>query len=542
LIPTRCVKAAAFAAALAFCASGGAAAQGTRHPWTIPHVLRYATAQDISSLNPHLEQQLTLAYMSSLTMAWLTKTDEHNRAVPELITAIPTQANGGISKDGKTITYRLRRGVKWSDGAPFDADDVVFSIGVVLNPANNEVSRDGWDLIAKVDEPDKYTVVLHMKQPLAGFEYEFFGSAGANPCVLPKHLLARYPSINDVPYNALPVGIGPFKYASWKRGESVEMVRNQFYFRGQPRLERVIFKIIPDRNTVLTQLQTHEIDMWAAASANFVPRIRSISGITIRSQPSYFFGHLDFNVQRPAMADPAVRSALRLATDRKTLLDKIAHGLGILSESMISPANPYRHEVPFVAFDLAKANKTLDSAGWKRGPDGIRVKNGVKLDLLFVSSTGSPDIDSEIELIRAWWKQIGVAIDVQRYPAPLYFGPYKSGGIVYNGKWDISIFSWGGDPIADLSNLYECKNIPPNGQNDVRYCNKAVDAAMERFKRLYEAKARQPLIDFEVDQITRDVPTVVLSIPEDRYAFNSDLTGFRPHQLGPFDDFLNVDI
>ncbi len=532
---------AAVLAALALFSSG-ARAQAQRNPWTVPHVLRYATSQDVASLNPHLEQQLTLGYMSALTMAWLTKTDAHNHAVPELAVAIPTQANGGISRDGKTITYHLRRGVKWSDGEPFDADDVVFSIGVVLNPANNEVSRDGWDLIQKIDEPDKYTVVLHMKQPLAGFEYAFFGSAGANPCVLPKHLLAQYPSINDVPYNALPVGIGPFKYASWKRGESVEMVRNPYYFRGQPKLERVVFKVIPDRNTVVTQLQTHEIDMWTPVAANFIPRIRAIPGIKLLVQPGYFFGHLDFNVQRPAMRDPAVRRALRLATDRKTLLDKIAHGIGTLQESMISPANPYHHDVPFVAFDPAKANALLDGAGWKRGPDGIRAKDGVRLDLVFASSTGAPDIDAQIELMRSWWKQLGVNINVQRYPAPLYFGAYNTGGIVYGGKWDIAIFQWGGDPIADLSSLYECKNIPPKGQNDVRYCNREVDAAMERFKRLYDAKARQPLIDFEVDRITRDVPTVVLSIPGDRYAFNSDLSGFHPNQLGPFDDFMNVDI
>jgi peptide/nickel transport system substrate-binding protein len=517
-------------------------AQGTRHPWTIPHVLRYATSQDISSLNPHLEQQLTLAYMSSLTMAWLTKTDAANRAIPELATVIPTQANGGISKDGKTITYHLRRGVKWSDGAPFDADDVVFSIRVVLNPANNEVSRDGWDLIQKIDEPDKYTVVLHMRLALAGFEYAFFGSAGANPCVLPKHLLAQYPNINDVPYNALPVGIGPFKYASWKRGDSVEMVRDPLYFRGQPKLERVIFKIVPDRNTVVTQLQTHEIDLWAPVSANFVPRIKEIPGVTMQSAPSYFFAHLDFNVQRPAMRDAVVRQALRLATDRRAVRAKIGHGLGTLQESMISPANPYHHDVPFVEFDPAKANRLLDAAGWRRGPDGIRAKGGVRLDLVFVSSTGTPDIDTEIELIRTWWKQIGVNLNVQRFPAPLYFGPYRSGGIVYNGKWDVSVFSWGGDPIADLSSLYECKNIPPNGQNDVRYCNPSVDAAMERFKRLYDPRARQPLVDFIVDRITSDVPTLVMSIPEDRYAYNTDLVGFHPHQLGPFDDFMNVDI
>jgi peptide/nickel transport system substrate-binding protein len=100
---------------------------GARHPYTIPHVLRYATAEDIVGLNPHLTQQTVLGYMASLTMAWLTKFDGENRPIPELTTVVPTPANGGISKDGLTITYHLRKDAKWSDGVPFTADDVVFS-------------------------------------------------------------------------------------------------------------------------------------------------------------------------------------------------------------------------------------------------------------------------------------------------------------------------------------------------------------------------------------------------------------------------------
>jgi peptide/nickel transport system substrate-binding protein len=310
---------------LAGCAKAGApssapsasAASGQRHPWTIPHVLRYATAEDIVGLNPHLSQQLTLQYMASLTMAWLTRFDRTNRPIPELATEVPTQRNGGISKDGLTITWHLRRGVRWSDGQPFDADDVVFSTRVVLNPANNEVSRDGWDLITKIDEPDKYTVVYHLKKPYASYAVTFFGTGGANPCILPKHLLANLPNINNAPYNALPVGIGPFKYSSWKRADSVEMVANRYYFRGMPKLQKVIFKIVPDRNTVVTQLQSHELDLWLPATAAFYPRLKEIPGITVLRQPSYLFSHLDFQNQHAPLADVRVRRALRYALDQR---------------------------------------------------------------------------------------------------------------------------------------------------------------------------------------------------------------------------------
>jgi peptide/nickel transport system substrate-binding protein len=519
-----------------------AAAAGP-HPWTIPHVLRYATAEDIVGLNPHLVQQTVVAYMSSLTMAYLLKYDHDNQPIPELATAVPSVANGGISKDGLTITYHVRRGVKWSDGKPFDADDVVFSTHVVLNPANNEVGRDGWDLITKIDEPDKYTVVYHLKQKYAAFAGTFFSSGGANPCVLPKHLLDGLPNINDAPYNALPVGIGPFKYVSWKRADSVEMVANPLYFRGLPKLTKVIFKIVPDRNTVLTQLQSHEIDLWTPVSAAFYDRVRAIDGVTVLRTPSYYFDHLDFQNEHPGLDDPRVRRALRLAIDRQEIKQKIRHGIGIVQDNPMSPKNPaFNPHVPTDPFDVNLANKLLDEAGWRPGPDGIRAKNGKSLAFEFATSAGTPDTDTMIELIRVNWQKIGVSLTVRRYPAPLMFAPYADGGVVYGGKWDLITFGWGGDPIGDLSNLYSCEQIPPNGQNDPRYCDRAVDDAMMKFKLEYDPAKRQVYANTVQAGIARDVPIVVLNVREDIYAYNSDLTGFHPNQLSPFDDFMNVDI
>ncbi len=136
---------------------------GRANAWTTPHVLTISDGGDVTTLNPHLSTFASVANLSEMTMAWLVKWDERNQPYPELATAVPTQTNGGVSKDGLTITYHLRKGVKWSDGAPFDADDVVFTTAVVNNPANNESGR--FDKIAKVDEPDKFTVVYHLKKP-----------------------------------------------------------------------------------------------------------------------------------------------------------------------------------------------------------------------------------------------------------------------------------------------------------------------------------------------------------------------------------------
>jgi peptide/nickel transport system substrate-binding protein len=513
-----------------------------RHPWTTPHVLRYATGEDIAGLNPHLVSQLTVNFMSSLTMAWLVRYDRHNHPVPELATAVPSPANGGVSRDGKTITYHLRRDAKWSDGVPFTSDDVRFSVDVVRNPANNELTHLGFDQIDHVDTPDAYTIVFHMIRPYSGFYVNFFSSGGANPCILPKHILGGAKTINDAPYNALPVGIGPFKYESWKRADSVVMVRDPLYFGRKPKLQRVVFKIIPDRNTTLTQLTTHEIDLWLPVPAAFADRIRTLPSVKVIQQPSYAYNHLDFQLEHPVMRDIAVRRALRLAVDRATILAKIRHGVGVLQETPFSPGHPLYVQEPRVPFDLQAANDTLERAGWRRGADGIRVKNGQRLEFTIAIGTGLPDTDAMVEQLRLSWGRIGARFDVKHYPSPVYFGTFASGGIIYSGKYDVAFYAWYTSPNGDLSNLFGCDRIGAKGQNVPRYCNRAVDAAMRRQLSTYVASEQYAASRIIQESLIRDVPTIVTDAREDLYAFNDDLRNFHPNQVTLFDDLVDADI
>ena len=532
-------------ATLCSCTKTGtiAGAGGRANSWTQPHVLRFADAGDVNTLNPHLGQFADIGYLSSMTMAYLIKWDEHNRAYPELATQVPTQANGGVSKDGLSVTFHLRRGVRWSDGAPFDADDVVFSTNVVNNPANNEIGRLGWDQITKTDEPDKYTVTYHLRKPYSPFVETFFSSAGANPCILPKHLLAQYPNINHVAYNSLPIGIGPFKYLRWDRAQDIVLVPNPLYWRGRPKLKEVIFKIIPDRNTVLSQLESHELDMWHLVPGAYLSRVAAIAGVTILRQPSYFFDHIDFNIQRPAVRDPVVRAALRLAIDRRTLIEKIGRGVGILQEVTTPKNAPYAvTSIPTVPFDIARANALLDKGGWTRGADGVRAKNGVKLALEYATTAGSPDVDEEIELERSWWKQIGVEITVRHYPPALMFAPLQQGGIVYSAKWDVIGFAWLNEAIGDMSAIYSCRSFPPNGQNELRWCNPRAQAAMDALFAHYDQTQRNGDVLVVEQELVKDVPTIVDFLREDIFAYNRDLKNFHPSSVTPFDNMMNVDI
>jgi peptide/nickel transport system substrate-binding protein len=523
--------------------SSGSTESAGPNSFTRPHELRVAQLGDISSLNPLLTTELTAAWPDQLVLAYLLRYDHHNEVRPELATVVPTQANGGISADGKTITYHLRKGVKWSDGKPFTADDVIFSTNVINDPKTNVQSRQGWEDVVKMDEPDPYTVVYHLNKVFSPFVGQTFASGANGPAIMPKHLLAHTANINTDPYNSLPVGIGPFKFVEWARADHIALVANPLYWRGRPKLKKIVFKIIPNRDTILAEIQTGDVDLWPLLARSYFPRMQGVKGFRVLRQPSYGFGHLDFNNAHADLKDPIVRRALLLAWNRRTALQKIGHGIGILQDSVVSPSDEfYDPKIGFTEMNVAKANAILDADGWKRGTDGVREKNGVRLNLELVTNVGSPDTDNLIELLRSDWKAIGVSIERKNYDPNLLFASIQTGGIIQSGKFDVAIFAWYPSATNDVSNIYGCAQVPPAGQNDLRWCNKRADAAMTDFLATFD-KARQARDQFILqEEMLKDTPQITQSVYEDLYAENTDLTGFHPNNVSFFDDFMNVDI
>jgi peptide/nickel transport system substrate-binding protein len=519
-------------------ASGGAGAQA--HLWTHQHVLTISDGSDISTLNPHLSQFASTANLSEMTMAWLVRWDEHNVQYPELATAVPTRANGGVSADGRTITYHLRHGVRWSDGAPFDADDVLFSVRVVNDPANHEGAR--FDQIAAAKAPDKYTVVFHLKAPYAPATASFFSSCCANASILPRHLLARYRTINDVPYNALPVGIGPFKFARWDRGKQVVMVANPLYWRGRPKLDEVVYAIVPDHDALLARLRAHAVDLWYQFGGAYRERIRALPGVAILRQPSYAYEHVDFNLQHASIADRRVREALRLAFDRAAVVAHVERGAAAVRDAAVPLSAPYTIDLGTTAYDPRKAEALLDGAGWRRGADGVRAKAGVRLALRIAERSGAADADAMIARLREDWRRVGVATSVQRYPPAQMFAPAAQGGVVYGNDWDVVAFVWAADPLGDYSAIYGCDAFPPNGQNNVRWCNPSADRAMHALFGHYDREERAGDVATLMRAFVADVPSIVAFLREDMFAYNNDLKGYHPNSLTPFDNMMDVDI
>jgi peptide/nickel transport system substrate-binding protein len=530
-------------AAIALLLTAGCSQSQRAAPALRTHWLRVADGSGaIPTLNPHIFNGTTVHLIGLLTMAYLFRYDAQGRPQPELATELPTQSNGGISADGRTILFHLRRGVRWSDGAPFTADDVVFSTRVVLDPANDELTREGWDLIDRISEPDRYTVAYHFKRPYALFEPLFFGTGAASPCILPKHVLAHEPNINHAAYNEKPIGIGPFRVVDFKPGRAVELEANPYYFRGKPKLARITFRIYPNRDVLLDAVQSGDVDLWPGLPPQYIAKVQAIRPLRTIVGPSSFWTALFFNVERAPESDPRVRQAVRYAIDRGSIIDDAVNGNGILQDTALSPYVPVvPTDLPVTPHDLDRARSLLEKAGWRTSPDGVRSKNGRRLVLALALGPGSQS-DFLGTTLRGELRKAGIALEVRHYPTALLFASYGENGVVMRGDWNVTSFAWQSDPNGSLENLFACRRVPPAGQNITRYCNRDLDVKLWRYTMTYDEVERARMLREIERELIAGAPFVTLWAWKQGYTFSPRLEGYRPGAMAPFGDPMQLDI
>jgi peptide/nickel transport system substrate-binding protein len=536
---TRCplasiVVLAACALATAACTrtiSGSFNGAGERNPWTQPGTLRIATSLSPNTFNPFLSTQQVEAFVQAFVFDPLIATDEKGRDVPILAATVPTLENGGVSRDGLTITYRLRRNVRWQDGAPFTSRDVAFSFRAIMNPATAVATRHGYDDIARVDTPDPYTAVFRLKRPFAPAVHTFFAHSDAPYYILPAHVLERFPDLNHVAFNEKPVGTGPFKLVRWLRGDRIAYAANDGYFLGKPKLRRIVVHLVPDENTIASQLRAHEIDWFSAATPRMYPQLTTIPGFGVRLVPTNASDAIMFNTKRVPFDDPNVRRAIGYAIDKRKLVQEVTFGTTVpATEDLPSFMWAFDPKAGTSGHHAAAASRLLNAAGWRRGADGIRAKDGKRFVMGIAFRSDSITDRNRSVIIASMLKEAGIETELKGYTTSLLYGP-PGAGILADGKFDAGLQTWyaGSDP--DDSTQLLCDQVPPKGFNWTRYCNPAMDAAQRIALSRYDRPTRKRAYATIEQLLAQDAPFVYLWWPRLIESVNTDLKNFRPNGI-----------
>ena len=459
-----------------------------------------------SILNPYLSGGTKDLESSSMIIEPLARYDQDGNLVPWLVDTIPTVDNGGVSEDLKTITWKLSEGLKWSDGSAVTAHDVVFTANYCMDPAGGCAQLNKLADVENVEALDDHTVKVTFGVPKP-FPYGPF--VGSEQPIIQKAQFAdcmgaKAPECTE--QNFGPIGTGPFRVTEFKANDVISMEANPMYRDpAKPAFATVTFKGGGDAAAAArTVLETGEFDyawnlqidpailsdMEAAGKGTVISSFgTAVERLMVNlSNPDAALGDKRSTLAggpHPFLTDAAVRRALSLAIDR-----------GILTEVGYGAAGkPTCNVVPGPAIyvstanddclvqDIAKANNILEAAGWKRGSDGVRSKDGVRLSILYQTSTNAVRQDTQA-FIKQWWSEIGVETELKNISASVFFGGDQSSPDTYQKHFsDIemytNIFS-GTDPEAYMGSWVCSEHPTPEtnwmGNNMQRYCNAEYDA------------------------------------------------------------------
>ena len=485
-------------------------------------ILRVAYEREVDVLNAFTSQMLVDIHFSMVE--GLVTTDENNTYIPVLAKEIPSEENGLI-EDAPAgtvrMTWPLQEGVRWHDGEAFTSEDVCFTWRFVSSENSQTYNRDWYLRILDCEMPNDTTVVFTWES-----EYAYY--AGLFEAVLPEHILGGMTTeeiVNYTPYNrgAELVGTGPFRFAEWKSGEYIRVVRNEDYWRGpdKPAIDEIVWSFLPDQNTRLNAMRAGQYH-YARLEPTQVSEVQGLDGYSANLISSNTFMHLDLSLNtdrsRIMFSDQDVRRALFMAIDRDAIANQLMQGTVHVANTPINPTSPYHNpNVSATRYDPTEAARLLTVAGWIEGSDAIRAKNGQRFSFTLLNRAGTADRIGIAQVIQAQLKSIGVEVTFETLESAAWTQKWRS------FDWEGVVSAWFLPADPSFTGLYECDG--PN--NMTGFCDEALDEIMLASDRALEYVDRKTLLDaaqVALASTDRMLPIYYNVIPE---LVSDRITGYR---------------
>ena len=506
-------------------------------------------------LNPHLSTGFKDAEAARITLEPLASFNNEGELIPFLAAEIPTVENGGVAADGKSVTWKLKQDVKWSDGTPFTAQDVVFTYEFISNPEVGAVSAGTYEVVESVEAIDEHTVKVNFKEVNPAWSLVFVGGEGM---ILPQHIYQDYNGANarSAPANLKPIGTGAYRVVDFRSGDTVIYEPNPEFRQAELGFERIELKGGGDATSAARAvLQTGDADfaynlqveapvldkLAAAGQGEVVSNYGALMERIIinhsdpnKVAPSGERSSLEF--PHPFLSDRTVRQAIELAIDRQTIAEQLYGVTGKATPNFLVAPPEYASSNTSYEYDPERAKQLLDEAGWKdtKG-NGTRDKDGVEMQMVFQTSV-NPLRQKTQAVVKQGLQSIGVGVELKSIDPSVYFSSDSSNNdTVEHFYADLQMYTTGNtspDPAAYM-NFMTCDQIPQkannwSGDNNARYCNSEYDRLWQQASQELDPEKRSQLYIQMNDLLIEDAAVIPLVHRADVMAFGNTITGYEP--------------
>jgi peptide/nickel transport system substrate-binding protein len=436
-----------------------------------------------------------------------------------------------VSEDKKIITFHLRKGVKWHDGAPFVSEDVKFTYELIVDEKTPTAYDSDFRLIERVEIPDNYTVKVFYKVPYAP------ALASWTTSILPSHLLKGV-EITKSPLQRKPVGTGPYKFFEWKPGDSITLVANTSYFESSPNIERYIFRIIPDSATMFLELLNGTIDLMGLSPLQYAkqtdnPRFKERYNKYKYLSNSYTY--VGYNLKNPLFQDKRVRQALTYATPKDDIIEGALFGLGTRATGPYKPTSPwYNPDVKKYDYNLEKAKKLLSEAGFvDKDGDGILEKGNLKLKFTIITNQGNSSRSMVAEILQNSWAKIGVKVDIRILEWATFINEY-----IDKRNFDAVILGWTIPLEPDLYDIWHSSRCEGKNLNFICFQNAEVDKLIQDARVEFDFDKRKKMYDRIQEILAEEQPYTFLYVGESLIALSNRFENIEPAPAGLMHNFI----
>jgi peptide/nickel transport system substrate-binding protein len=436
-----------------------------------------------------------------------------------------------VSRDGLTITFHLRRGVKWHDGQAFTSRDVLYTYRVTIDPKTPTAYADAFKQVQRAEATDPYTFRVTYAKPFAP-ALESWGMA-----ILPAHLLEG----KDITKSELarhPVGTGPYVFKEWIAGQKIVLGSNREYYEGRPYIDRYIYRIIPDSSTMYMELKSGALDMMGLSPVQYqrqtdTPEFRA--RFNKYRYPASAFTYLGYNLRHPLFTDRRVRQALTSAINKDEIVHGVQLGMGQVAHGPYKPGTwAYNSHIKDFDYSPERAKQLLTEAGWKKtNSDGVLVKDGKPFQFTILTNQGNAERLKTAQIIQRRLKKVGIDVKIRVIEWASFLSQF-----IDKGNFEAVLLGWTISPDPDMFDIWHSSKTGPKELNFIGYKNPEVDRLLEEGRGTFDMEKRKRCYWRFQEILAEDQPYTFLYVPDALPAVSARFRGITPAPAGIMYNFI----